>query len=329
MSFAPIEDKWYELWGTFSVRDHCRRGAFIAEALLYDHLVLPVVPTADDFEREAEAKGEKVDAVKLARHEWQRWTEAGWDPARQTLLTIILKYKGRVALIPWTMDRQTEWKTKMATEFSNARRDGYFVTGSVLQQFAPAMAKTVVAVSQYHDLDELQKGEGIRQLRPHEPLKASTLIAVLGHELLLPGNPEEDNFRYLEEALDISSDPMYRERRRNLFEWQQQFVREGVTDAPSIRAAIDHMKALVNDIRTANERQERWRWAKRFFNFLGVSAKVAALGGPATVTYAAGGGALASLGAFVVDEVAPKVRVEAGMAAATLVLDAQAKLGIE
>ena len=329
MVFPLTEEKWYELWGTFSVRDHCRRGAFIAEVLLYDQLVLPVVSTADDFEREAQQKGVKVDAAKLARQEWERWTKAGWDPARQTLLTIILKNKDRVALIPWTLDRQTEWKAKMAAEFSNARRNGFFMTGSVLQRFAPVMAKTIVAVSQYHDLDELRKSGGIRQLVPHEPLQASALLAVLGHELLLPGDPDEDNFRYLEEALDISSDPMYRERRRNLFEWQQQFVREGVTDAPSIKAAIDHMKALVNDIRTANERQKRWRWAKRFFNFLGVSAKVAALGGPATACYAAGGGAIASFGAFVVDEATPKARVEAGMAAATLVLDAQTKLGIE
>jgi hypothetical protein len=329
MVFPSTEDKWFELWGTFSVRDHCRRGAFIAEVLLYDQLLLPVVPTADDFEREAQAKGEKVDAGKLARQDWERWTKAGWNPARQTLLTIILRNKDRVGLIPWTLDRQSEWKARMYAEFSNARRDGYFLTGSVLEQFAPRMAKTIVAVSQYHSLAELRKGEGIRRVTPHKPLPSSTLLAVLGHELLLPGDPREDNFRYLEEALDISSDPTYRERRRSLYEWQQQFVKEGLTDTPSIKAAFDHMQTLVNDIRTTNEKQKRWRWAKRFFNFLGMTAKVAAIGGVATATYAAGGAALASVGTFVIDEAAPKKMVEAGLAAATLVLDARAKLGIE
>jgi hypothetical protein len=38
------DDDWHELWATFSVKDHCQPGAFIAEALLYDRLVLPVVP---------------------------------------------------------------------------------------------------------------------------------------------------------------------------------------------------------------------------------------------------------------------------------------------
>jgi hypothetical protein len=101
-----------------------------------------------------------------------------------------------------------------------------------------------------------------------------------------------------------SAIPTYRERRRSLYEWQQQFVREGITDAPSIKAALDHMEALVNDIRMTNERQKRWRWAKRFFNFLRMTANVAAIGGPATATYAASGAALASFGAFVIDEAA-------------------------
>ena len=329
MVFPSTEDQWYELWGTFSVRDHCRRGAFITEVLLYDQLVLPVVPSADDFDREAQVKGEKVDAAKLARQEWERWTKAGWNPARQTLLTIILRSKDRVSLIPWTLDRQSEWKARMAAEFSNARRNGYFLTGSVLEQFAPRMAKTIVAVSQYRSLAELRKGEGIRRVRPHEPLPSSTLLAVLGHELLLPGDPKEDNFRYLEEALDISSDPAYRERRRRLYEWQQQFAREGITDAHSIKSAVDHMEGLVNDIRTTNARQKRWCWAKRFFNFLGLTAKVAAIGGPVIASYAAGGAALASVGTFVLDEAAPRPKVEAGLAAATLVLDLRTKLGIE
>lgn len=38
-----------ELWGTFSVADHLRERAFVAEILLYDRLVIPVPP--DDEER--------------------------------------------------------------------------------------------------------------------------------------------------------------------------------------------------------------------------------------------------------------------------------------
>ena len=35
-----LADK-YEIWGTFSVMDHLRPGAFLAEVVLYDRLVIP------------------------------------------------------------------------------------------------------------------------------------------------------------------------------------------------------------------------------------------------------------------------------------------------
>jgi hypothetical protein len=39
-----------ELWGTFSVRDHLRRRAFVAELLIYDRLVIPYPPPGDGVE---------------------------------------------------------------------------------------------------------------------------------------------------------------------------------------------------------------------------------------------------------------------------------------
>lgn len=34
-----------QIWGTFSVKDHCRPNAFVREVLLFDRLVLPVPVT--------------------------------------------------------------------------------------------------------------------------------------------------------------------------------------------------------------------------------------------------------------------------------------------
>ena len=45
-----------ELWGTFSVRDHLRRRAFIADVLLYDRLVIPYPPD-DEQRREWRSEG--------------------------------------------------------------------------------------------------------------------------------------------------------------------------------------------------------------------------------------------------------------------------------
>lgn len=323
----PNDGVWHQLWGTLSVRDHCRRGAFISEVLIYDRLLIPVVATAADLEKEAQATGEKIDARKLAKVEWQRWEEAGWDPARQTLLTSVLRSKDRVDLVPWTFARQSEWRAKMKATFADARRDGYFLTGSILERFAPHMARAVVAVSQYHTLEELRSGEGIRRLEPHEPLASNTLLAVLGHELLVPDDPDHDDFRFLDEALDVASDPKYQACRRNLYEWQQQFVRSDYTDARSIKAAVEKMNDLVHELRTATERQRRWRWSKQLFAFLGVGSKVAAAMPPAAPLFL-GGGAVAAIGSFVVDTLTPNASLAAGLPAATLVLDAQSKLGI-
>src|SRR5271166_1108642 len=50
-----------QVWGTFSVKDHCDLRAFVAEVMLYDRLVIPVPPNAT---------------------ERARWEDLGWDPAR-------------------------------------------------------------------------------------------------------------------------------------------------------------------------------------------------------------------------------------------------------
>ena len=37
-----------QVWGTFSVKDHCDPGAFVAEVMLYDRLVIPNHPTPEN-----------------------------------------------------------------------------------------------------------------------------------------------------------------------------------------------------------------------------------------------------------------------------------------
>lgn len=54
----------YQLWGTFSVKDHVKAGAFIAEVLMYDRLVIPIPPQRDADDKEK---------TKEAEEEWERW----------------------------------------------------------------------------------------------------------------------------------------------------------------------------------------------------------------------------------------------------------------
>jgi hypothetical protein len=306
-------DDWSELWATFSVKDHVRASTFVAEVLVYDKLLIPVVPTRADGLSDAEAN-----------REWRRWEEQGWDPARQTQLVALLK--DRVEIIPWTAERQSDWQQSMAAEFNSARRNGYFTTGTVLQRFAPAMARTVVAVPQYTSLEDLEASAGIRRRQnPHEPVAANNLLAVLGFELLVPENPEQDDFGALRQAVEVASDPAYRDARRALFAWQRRFFHGDQTDARSIKAAVGEMSGMVADLRKANRMSKIWKGFKHVFAFAGASSKVAALA-PPVAALAPAGAAIATVGSFVVDAAQGTVP---GMPAATLIADARERLGLD
>jgi len=59
-----------EFWGTFSVADHRRRRAFVADVLLYDRVAIPVPDGADEVERWRSAKRPRT-ATKDHRHHHQ------------------------------------------------------------------------------------------------------------------------------------------------------------------------------------------------------------------------------------------------------------------
>lgn len=314
---SDTTELWHQLWATFSVKDHCPPGAFVAEVFLYDKLLIPVVPTEEDGL-----------SAEDANAEWDRWLEAGWDPERQAEVTNILGDSAE--LIPWTSHLQREWKARMKSGFAEARRNGYFESGTVLQRFAPAMARAVVAVWQYRSLADLE-GAGIRRRTPETTLPGSSLLAVLGHELLLPDDPEKNEFDVLRRAVTESQNDEYRNRRRALFEWQQRFLSsEAITDATSIRTAVKDMTKLVDRLKTATAAQKKWQFTKRFFSFLGIVAKGVALAGPPLTIVGGSAGVVASVGTFVVDQLSPSgTPQDSAIPAATLVLDAQGSLGVE
>ena len=85
-------EHWHQICATFSVKDHVREGAFIAEILLYDYLYIPTLATVADGLTKEEANKER-----------KRWVEKGWDPAKQTQLVARLlngRIKERIRPIP-------------------------------------------------------------------------------------------------------------------------------------------------------------------------------------------------------------------------------------
>ncbi len=319
-----MRERWHELWATFSVKDHCNPGAFVAEALLYDHLLIPVVPMRRDGL-----------SVEEAKEEWTRWKDKGWEPARLNQLVAILGE--RATPIPWTKNLQHEWQGRMdsandptATLFTEqgqrARPDGYFMTGTVLERFAPRMAQTVVAVSQYHSLEDLLRATPIRRVDHASALSAGSLLAVVGYELLVPDDPERDDFRFLIEAAEVGSDSTYRAKRKQLYFWQQEFIgSDNLTDAQSIERAVEHMGDLISDLNAATGKQKVWKGLKRLFSFLKVGEKVGAFVEPAGAKVL---GATISIGDFLLDSIEPQKPGDEAIPVAALLLDAQKRLGL-
>ena len=129
------DDDSFQVWGTFSVRDHLQPWAFVAEVLIYDRLVVPVPPEGDDDEE-------------------QRWVTERWDPARQRALLEIL---GDLAVqVEWDADRRRQW----GAEFAVARERlgnqvafetglAYELTGARLIDDVPRLARPVVATTPF------------------------------------------------------------------------------------------------------------------------------------------------------------------------------------
>ncbi|MGH8502693.1 MAG: hypothetical protein ACREVE_09520 [Gammaproteobacteria bacterium] len=238
---------WHQICATFSVKDHVREGAFIAEILLYDYLYMPTLATVADGLTKEEATKER-----------KRWVEKGWDPAKQTQLVARLlngPIEKRIRPIPWTPNLQAQWKERMGgadtllqDKLQESRKNGYAETSGLLAQFAPAALKTITAVASCHTLEELRQRTGVHKDAPPERVEGSILMAVLSHELLIPDEPEANDYELLDIAAEVAADSSYRDKRAALNRWHSRFLADGKTDTPSVEMALEEMKSLVDDL---------------------------------------------------------------------------------
>lgn len=316
-------DQKYQIWGTFSVKDHVREGAFISEVLMYDKLVVPVPPRL--------GVGSAKDRMTSAQ-EWERWKMEGWDPARQTQLLGIL---GKLAMpVEWNRKWQDEWQSTFQKSRSNvseeiARRLAFIVTGSVLLKLTPAMAEGVVAVTPYDSLEEIKQDLGIqaRQFTSEDQersrhLPGSALTAIVGREFLVPEDADKDDFQLLADAVAVAKSDGYREARAALHTWLKKFLASGETDVVSIEAAVKDMENHLEALRKASARQKLWTGVRRCLFVGKTAAPLAPLPGAMAVAV---DGAI-SVGQYISNDLlsVPNPGVPHG----ALFLDAQNKLGL-
>jgi hypothetical protein len=240
------------IWACFSVFDHLKPGAFLAETVMYDRLVVPVPP-----------RGEP--------DEWERWEEMGWDPPRQQQLLEVLGPV--VEQVEWTSLRRYAWEQSYKDRRSSA---GEYVKRSLAGEMSamglfdvpPAMARPVVATSPYTSLKELTDDLGIRREASRRPLPASTVSAVVGRELLLPQDSSRTELELLQEVVHVvTEEPGYRNARSLLNTRLQNFCRGGFTDHQSVAAAVEEIKGACDELERAVRKRKIWVTSRRLFSF--------------------------------------------------------------
>lgn len=317
----------YELWGTFSVMDHVREGAFLAEVVMYDRLVIPVPPDPDH--------ANTPEDRHFAEQQWDRWERNSWNPKRQRTLLRILE---PIAVpIEWNRERHELW----AAEYERSRHDAAqqlaeilagWKTGEILLNEVPAMGSGVVAVSPYYSLEVLKRDLGITEtstvmerMQAGRGIPGNVISAVIGREFLVPEDPERDEFYLLRKALELVQEVDYRQARSDFHSAQQQFIKDGKTDLESVTTAVNAMAEHLNALHRLARRQRIWNGLRRAFFFTQTATDLLT----APINPVSAGKAAIALGKFTVDErlrnPANPYSVRPGGA---LLLDAQRRLNL-
>jgi hypothetical protein len=302
-----------EVWGTFSVSDHCASKAFVADVMLYDRLVVPVPPRNDQAE-------------------WQRWTTNAWNPERQQRLVEILRRYDRVKTVEWDVPIQDLWSKRMEAGGMVAQQTAGYAfqaTRTVLTMNLPPEVTGVESITAYPSLEEIEADLAIKKENNGVVLPATAVTAVLGREFLVPDHPKMTDEKLLKEAVSLSSDATFRRKRAQFWRWQREFLGyDVVTDKKAISAAVEEMRELLEEEKSI-VRKERIRTVARFAFLVG-SVTLGMFGvGMAGVALApmakALGGAFLSVGQFTAESLL-KVN-DQGQRAAAMFHDAKRHFG--
>lgn len=269
----------YELWGTFSVWDHLTRGAFLAEVLMYDRLVIPVPPDPE--------KAETPEARAFAIEQRARWEHR--EPERLRALMKVLRPVAEP--IEWDLEHHEQWLDNYADYDSGPKEASKvvgrilagYVTGKVLLTNLPAAAQGAVAVAPFTDLQDLKEKLGItendglvQRQAASSGLRENIVSAVIGHEFLVPSDPDRDEFYLLQQAVDLVQEKDdYRLARRAFHRSTLQLINNGRTDFDSLRSAVKAMETELATLDRLARRQRIRNAVRRAFFFTQLATDIA------------------------------------------------------
>lgn len=217
-----------ERWGTLSVADHNDIRGLVANVMLYDRLVFPMFTEADD------------------RDERMYWEERGWDPDGQWKRREQL---GPLAIeMPWDQPRRNSYSEHYAlAQQLNAEVSGKEITQWML---AAGQKPELPPGVNHADICMAYRSEAsAKSAIPFETCEArrlkddATVGLLIAHEL---GVPDLDDPEIaLREAIGLSQDSDYRNKRADLYDFQMSCFGRGMQPQAIVAELKDRNRELI------------------------------------------------------------------------------------
>lgn len=252
-----------ERWGSFSVKDHIHTNNLASDVLMYDRLIFPVPPNEDERER---------------------WEKNNWQP---DLLNQRLEQIGsrRAIKIKWDKYRQEQFGDQMEriqalTQDSKTivpASEAYQMTRTILSQdeiLKPLHGSSNASVvAAYQSLYDLRRSYTLHQ----DQNINSALCLCIRNRLTLPvfSTDQEKNLKL---SIQLSDDSEYIERRRALYAWQDNILKDEVKLADALDELEEHIEKYNKCVKSAE---------KNVVNKFIISVVGAAIVAPITTTLVA------------------------------------------
>ena len=245
-----------ERWGSLSTADHVDTSALVANVLLYDRLVFPLMTGQPD------------------RNEAALWVARGWHPDLQEQR---IKALGALAIArPWSFELRQRFKSRieeLAAEQRDTARLAPGVTREVLAQGAlpplPPGVSGAQIIPAYNSLAGLRQDGGLADAATDAPAPAGQVeqqTLLITRRLAVIDLPEPEQSLRL--AVDLSNDSNFRAHRQALFEWQQRKAAQG----HGAKAVVDELGSLTDQYNAAVQAATKKVYWKYAFMVVGAGA---------------------------------------------------------
>jgi hypothetical protein len=214
----------FERWGSLSVVDHIDTAALVANVLLYDRLVIPVMTDQPD------------------RNEREYWISHGWDPDLQ--VQRLNQLEELAIRRPWNQTRRNIFKTRAeelaAEQFDADHLGGYGLTRMILAQEQVTEklpgVQHVQVIAAYNSTKSVKQDFHLTDLQ--DQLAAQAFL--LTRRLAVPDLPNVEEALNL--AIELSRDAEFRAKRTALFDWQELTALKGIPP----EAVVEHIAEMTD-----------------------------------------------------------------------------------